>query len=191
MTSDGVVRFPLSRSRTVLGVLGSAAFVAVGAFLFTQGADRPVLAVAGVLAVVTFGLFGVLGVRQLLRRDRTGLAFDDEGFTDTSAPTAVGRVAWAETTGLRTGTLRGQPLIVVDVVDPDAVVARLGSATRRASARANIRLVGSPVCLSAGNVAATEAAVLAAFERFGSLRAGYSRGPEVPDTDVDEPTAAG
>jgi hypothetical protein len=177
MTSGAGISFPLSRSRAVLVVLGSLAFVAVGALLFTQRADRPLLGVVGVLAVVTFGVALALGVAQLLRRDRTALAFDAEGFTDTSAPTAVGRVAWAETTGLRTGTLRGQPLVVVDVVDPDAVVARLGSAARRSSARANTRLVGSPVCLSARNVAATEAEVLDAFERFGALRPGHPRGP--------------
>lgn len=197
--------FSLSRARLVLSVALSALFVAAGvgiivwalgpffeggevsagALLLFAGLAGPqtlLFTAVGVLGVVTFGVFGTIAVRMLLRRDRTALAVDESGFTDTSSATAAGRVAWTETVGMRSVRMQRQEFLVVDVVDPQAVIDRQPTVGRRRTARANARLVGSPVCVSPKLIAAPRDEVLAAFEEHGRLRPGFYRGtPSAPE----------
>ncbi|MDT0214196.1 STM3941 family protein [Rothia sp. ARF10] len=137
-----------SRGKGVLALLGCAGFVLVCLLLASTG-DPLALAIAA-LGIVTFGTFGLLWARQLLRAG-PGLVVDEEGFDDSSSATAVGRVPWADVTNVTTWGLPGSTNVVVHVRNPDDHIARLGWFSRRA-ARANVRLLGTPVVLAAGGL---------------------------------------
>ncbi|CAM3897974.1 hypothetical protein NOZE110980_19330 [Nocardioides zeicaulis] len=94
---------------------------------------------------------------------------DDEGFDDHSSALSVGRVPWSDVVGIRTWTMSGSTSVVVHVVDPVAY-ARRAAWYGRAAARANIRLVGSPVAITHAGLRTDHetllATMLAASERW-------------------------
>ncbi|MFE5310925.1 STM3941 family protein [Isoptericola sp. NPDC056605] len=189
--------FALSRRTSSSALLAAAGFVAVGAVLIligwsdlsgvtlrlgdlelTGGRAGPsplVLGVVGVVAALFGGTAGAFHARRLLQRDRTALVLDTVGFVDRASLSGAGPVAWDETVGIRIVDHPARTL-VVEVVDPDAVAERQPSAARRQAARANIRQLGSPVCIPLSAVGRREDELLEAFERLGHLRPGFYRG---------------
>lgn len=133
-----------SRGKGVLALLGCVGFVF--ACLLLASTRHPVALAIAALGIVTFGTFGALWVRQLLRPG-PGLVVDEEGFDDRSSATAVGRVPWGDVMNVTTWGLPGSTNVVVHVRNPDDHIARLGWFSRRA-ARANVRLLGTPVVLA-------------------------------------------
>ena len=159
-----------SRGKGVLALLGCVGFVLVCLLLASTG-DPVALAIAA-LGIVTFGTFGVLWAWQLLRPG-PGLVLDEGGFDDRSSASAVGRVPWADVTHVTTWGLPGSTNVVVHVRNPDDVVQRLGWLSKLA-ARANVRLLGTPVVLASTGLRIDTDGLLAllrdGFERHsGSL----------------------
>jgi hypothetical protein len=134
--------YPQRGKQVVLGV-GAAVFVVLGVVLLLSGGIvRPVI---GGVAILVFGLFGVLWARQVAS-SRPALVVDTRGITDHASAIGAGFVPWSEITGLGTWSSNGQTIVTVGVADPAAVLARVGPLAR-IPMRANVRLCGSPVTL--------------------------------------------
>lgn len=154
-----------SRATSLRSLGGCLVLVAACLLLLTTG--HPVALVIAVLGIVTFGTFGALWVRQLLRPG-PALVVDDDGFDDRSSATAVGRVPWTDVARVTTWTMSGTTCVAVHVRNPDEHLARLGWFSRRAG-RANVGLVGTPVVLAAGGMQRDTESLLAV------LRQGFER----------------
>lgn len=137
------VDFARSRTKAAAILLGCLAFLAMAVFLMTTG---PLGIVVGALVGLTFGVFGVLW-SALGFRSGPGLVVDDDGFDDRSSALSVGPVPWSDVLGIGVWSMSGNPCVVVHVDDPHAY-ARRAPWWGRAAARANIRLVGSPIAIS-------------------------------------------
>lgn len=154
--------------KQVLLVLGAIAFVAAGGWLLTQ--DEILLRVAGVVAIVVFGLFGVLGVRVLAAR-RPALVVDRHGITDHASAIGAGFVPWSEITNLGTWTSNGQTIVTVGVAEPAAVLARTGPLAR-IPMRANVRLCGTPVTLPTNTLPFTADQLIAEIAAYAPTAPG-------------------
>ena len=133
-----------SRVKSLACILGCAVFIVASLAIIAEGSALTL--VVGAVGVLTFAGFGI-GWIVLLLRAGPALVVDDTGFSDRSSAMAVGRVLWSDVTSVSEQSIFRTPLIVVNVREPEAYVARLGRFSRVA-ARANVHLVGSPVTLA-------------------------------------------
>jgi hypothetical protein len=133
-----------SRTKGLASLVGCALFVVASLAIIAQGSALTF--VVGVAGLLTFAGFGIAWT-VLLLRSGPGLVVDDTGFDDNSSAVAVGQVLWADVTTISERRVFGTLLLVVDVRDPEAYLARLGGLARLA-ATANGRWFGSPVILT-------------------------------------------
>jgi hypothetical protein len=176
--TDAVV-FEVSRGRALLTGLVLGPLMTGGSVLILTAAVNPAAvewlapgsALTWLLYLVIGGVgtafFGVatVGWLTLLRKPGPRLVVDAEGFTDTSSGVASGRTTWDQVTGWHLQHVQRQVNLCVTVQDPDSVLARMGPVKRLLS-RANVKLVGTPVCIGLTNLRGGPEPVLAAFEQY-------------------------
>jgi hypothetical protein len=146
------IEVPLSRGRLAAIVLGSIAFVLVSVSLWRSADDlsrvnaiyRRTIAVAG---GVFFGLCGVTACFKLFDI-RPGLVLDAEGIIDNSSAISAGRIAWADVRSLRVQTVKGRPVLTVEVRDPEKYIRR-APLLKRVLVRLNAEFFGGPIHISA------------------------------------------
>ena len=147
---------PLSKTKVLLLILGSVAFVAAGVWLLSLDTaaiqrlrrfNNPLLVRGvGVAAIAFFGLTGLYSLRKLFDR-KPGLVFSREGILDNSSAVSAGLLPWSEVTGVEVVQIHRQKLLVIKVKDPERYIGR-GSRLKRALNRANYNMVGSPIAIS-------------------------------------------
>lgn len=177
MSSNDERVIALSRSKLLLMIAGSLAFIAVGAWFFMASDDGSLitemrrfvdpwvihgLGIAGAL----FGVAGAAyGVAKSFDR-KPGLTLSAAGLIDNSSAVAAGFIPWSEVTGLGTFQIRRQRMLVIHVVDPGKYIEQ-GNALKRALNRANAGMCGSPIVLSSN-------ALEIPFDELRSAVAAYS-----------------
>ena len=171
---------PASRGKTFLLVLLAACFVAFGAWLLTLDAEfirsqrrfnSPTLIV--VVAWITISFFGIAclaGIWRLLS-SKPGLVLSDSGIEII----AFGRhttVPWEDIAGFSIFELKRTRMLVPVLKDPHTYIED-GGAIRRAVARANYKICGSPIAISSDTVKLSfdelTSLVVSYFERYGVL----------------------
>lgn len=148
------------------------AFVVLGVWIMVtepphfDGFDRSVLGVIDVVigsqAVLFFGGGLVVIMRMILQRE-PALELTDEGFVDRSSLVAAGFVPWSDVVGLRQYDTFGQRFLVVKVADPKKYVQRHGMVPRF-FATMNVKMVGSPVSLTANSMRIDQATLYSVFK---------------------------
>lgn len=141
-----------SKSKVVLHLVVSIAFVGVALFLLAQSAHEPAyralkMKAVGVLGSVFFLATAVLSVRTLMD-NRPALVIDEEGIIDNSSAVGAGRVLWSEIEAIKVSEIQRQKLLTIIVTDPDKFIRR-GSKVRQMLNAANSGLSGSPINISA------------------------------------------
>lgn len=160
MTSSDETVVPLSKSKMVLLIIGAVAFVALGlwishldpAWLESQRRfnNPTVVHAIGVVAMVFFGLCGVLGITKLFD-SKPGLVLSSAGMLVNSSADSVGLIPWSDVEGFATYEIHKQKLLVVKLVAPEKYMLA-GGPVRQALRRANMGLVGSPIAISANTL---------------------------------------
>lgn len=163
---------PLSKTKLALLVAGSVLFVALGVWLAQLDAaviasqrrynNPAVMHGLGIACALMFSATAVFGLVKL-RDNRPGLVFGSDGFTDNASATAAGFVPWAEVTGVGVMEFNRQRMLVVGVRDPEKYLARAG-AMKRMLGRANTRMCGSPIVISAHALKTDFGALVAEFQ---------------------------
>jgi len=168
----------LSRTKLVLAVLGSCAFVAAGAWLlsFDAGEVRygrsfalfynnpPIVYGAGLAAILFFGLCGLYAFVKLFDK-RPGLILNSSGIVDNASGVAAGFIPWPEVLGAGVYEVQKQKMLVVGVRDPQKYVGR-GGALKRAFNEANSKMVGSPVAISSVALKIDFSELVTLFNRY-------------------------
>jgi hypothetical protein len=114
---DGALVVRIGSARRVVLVLGAVAFVVASLLLIASG--RPIPIVAGVLGVLTFGAFAVIGLVQIARGPSQLVLTPrwlrwDAGFTGRE-------VAWEDVVRVDRWQHRGQSVLAVHVARPEDV----------------------------------------------------------------------
>lgn len=150
----------LSKVKIVLLILGAAAFVLLGAWLLSLDAgtiesqrrfNNPILIYGvGVASIVFFGLCGLVGIKKLFDKS-PGLILSAEGILDNSSGVSAGIIPWSEVVSIGEYQVQKQKFISIQVADPNKY-ANSGNALKRMANRANIKMCGTPVNISANSL---------------------------------------
>lgn len=168
----------LSRTKLVLLLLASCAFVAAGVWLLTLDPaevraessyrllfNSPGYARGlGAAAVLFFGGCAVVAVRKMLDK-RPGLVLNSEGVVDNASGVSAGLIPWAEVLGTDVFEMQKQKMLIVMVSDPEKYIAR-GGALRQTMNRANFKMVGSPVAIPSNTLRISFPELVSLFERY-------------------------
>lgn len=150
----------LSKVKVVLLILGAVVFVLLGAWLLSLNAgtiegqrrfNNPILIYGvGVASIVFFGLCGLIGIKKLFDKS-PGLILSAEGILDNSSGVSAGMIPWSEVVSIGEYQVQKQKFISIQVVDPNKY-ANNGNALKRMANRANIKMCGTPVNISANSL---------------------------------------
>lgn len=136
--AQGRLAVPVARVPTLMLAVLAAAMATAALVLF------PVPVLGWVVGTVGLVFFGGACVVALLFAARPGPAIraDAEGMEDRSSLTAIGRIAWQESTGIRETTMFRQPMVAVTPRSWATVVGRQ-AAWKRPLLKLNRKLIGS------------------------------------------------
>ncbi|MDP5138574.1 hypothetical protein ORJ04_21745 [Rheinheimera baltica] len=158
MSEEKVIE--LSKVKIILLTLGAVAFVLLGVWLLSMDAktiesqrkfNSPILVYGiGVVSIVFFGLCGFIGIKKLFDKS-PGLIINSEGILDNSSGVSAGIIPWAEIVGIGEYQIHKQKFISIQVKDPEKYV-NTGNALKRMANRANIKMCGTPVNISANSL---------------------------------------
>ena len=157
---------------TLLGVLGSALFVAGGAYLCARALvpgvsaeppasplSRIAVLAAGAAGLLFFGFALVFLLGRLLRFRRPILEVGPEGILDRASAVSAGFVGWDEVEDVGVRRFLGHRYLGVRVTDARALLARQGPAKRRIMGF-NQKLIGVPVAVPLSALAVREDVLL-------------------------------
>lgn len=163
----------LSKGKTILMILGSFGFVAVGYWLFSMNAaamkgapiDDPLfIHGVGIVGMVFFSLTGILGIRKLFDK-KPGLVLNSAGIIDNSSGLAAGFIPWSEITGAEIYEIRRQKMLMIMVRNPEEFIQR-GNILQRAIVRINSKMCGSPIAISPNTLEINFTKLLSTFEQY-------------------------
>jgi hypothetical protein len=147
----------LSRKKIGLVILGSCVFVALGIWLFSLDADtihalprgrNPTFVHAiGILAIMFFGLCGIVAIPKLFDK-KSGLIFSPSGIVDNASGVSAGLIPWSEIIGADSFEMRRQKFLAIKVKNPEKYLER-GKGLKRLVVKANYKMCGSPITISA------------------------------------------
>jgi hypothetical protein len=155
LTPDAAVIYP-SRGKLLLLVLGAAAFVALGFFVWSIGEIKG--QVAGALSIVFFSACFVFGVIRLIWRSPS-LIISPMGIFEGSSALGSYILRWDEIHSVYISTMRvtvfsSQRFLSVRLKNTEEFLARQSSAKARIM-RMNMGLVGAPINISASALPVT------------------------------------
>ena len=162
---------------TLLGVLGSALFVAGGVYLCAgalvpgvfaeppaSSSSRIAVLAATAADLVFFGFALAFLLGRLLRPRRPIFEVGPEGILDRASALPAGFVGWEEVEDARVGRFLGYRYLGVRVTDARALLARQGPIKRRLMGISH-RIAGVPVAVPLGALAVREDVLLREIRR--------------------------
>jgi hypothetical protein len=150
----------LSKTKLILLILGSLAFIGIGAWMLSLEAAQieaqrrfndPLLVHGiGWVAIVVFGWCGVIGIRKYFEK-KPGLIFSSVGITDNSSGVSAGLIPWSEISGFNIYEIQKQKMLIVLVKNPDKFI-EVGSVIKRTLNRTNYKMCGSPIAITSNSL---------------------------------------
>ena len=150
----------LSKVKIMLLILGAIIFVLLGAWVLSLDAqtienqrrfNSPSLVYGvGIASIIFFGLCGLVGIKKLFDKS-PGLIINSKGILDNSSGVSAGIIPWAEIVSIGEYQVQKQKFISIQVTDPEKY-ANNGNALKRMANRANIKMCGTPINISANSL---------------------------------------
>lgn len=145
INTDEEIVIRLDKFNLVLITMGSAIFVITGIVMIVVPVEKGYI--AAILAIVTFGVFFCFGMFKIFDRS-PGLVINSSGILDNSSGLSVGLIDWDDIEGFSERKMHSQRILTVHVRNPDKYLKR-GNFLQRKANRANLRMAGSPIQISA------------------------------------------
>jgi hypothetical protein len=172
-SSDETIIEP-SKTKILLLLLGASAFVAAGIWIFFlddasiqshRRINDPVYVRGlGLVAIVFFGIFALYALTKLFDK-KPALIFNNSGIVDNASSASAGFIPWSEVIGAEIFEIQKQKLLIIKVRDPQEYIAR-GSSLRQKLNKANYKMVGSPISISANTLAINFSELAPLFDRY-------------------------
>lgn len=134
----------LSKTKIMLGVFGSLAFVALGIWLIPR---NPFIGWLGVL----FFAFAGIGWAKKLFSKKPGLVFNSIGIVINRNNFSIGLIPWSDITGFSIFEVRGSKMLVVLLNEPEKYI-EVGSSIRRNLNKINYQMSGSPIAIASSTL---------------------------------------
>ncbi len=203
MDSSDETIIELSKTKIVRLLLGASAFVAAGIWMFSLDAasiqserrfnDPVYVHGLGLVSIVFFGIFGLLALKMVFDK-KPGLVFNNSGIVNNTSSVSPGFIPWSEVVGAEIFETQKQKMLIIKVRDPQEYIAR-GSSLRRTLNKANYKMVGSPISISANALKIDFSELVSLFDQYQRK---YGVGPGSADMrhpllrqDVRSPEALG
>ncbi len=203
MDSSDETIIELSKTKIVLLLLGAAAFVAAGIWMFSlddasihshrRFNDPLYVHGLGLVSIVFFGSCGLYALKKLFDK-KPALVFNNSGIVDNASSVSPGFIPWSEVVGAEIFEIQKQKMLIIKVRDPQEYIARGGS-LRQTLNKANYKMVGSPISISANTLAIKFSELTSLFDRYQRK---YGVGPgsagmrhPLPAPTVRSPEASG
>lgn len=156
------IEIPLSKSKILILVLASVAFVVAGVFIaiypeqFTsssmQWINNPeVIRIIGLIGILYFTATGIYGVKKLQDK-KIGLIIDDQGITDNSNAASIGYIEWQDITGIRVQQVMSTKFLLIDVSEPEKYMAKAKSKLQKRLMSANMKTSNTPLSITANTL---------------------------------------
>lgn len=149
------IEIPLDKSKIILMLIGSLAFVAIGLWfvIAPPKIDNPFwgnptkLAIIGYAAIIFFGLVAFVLIRKLSDTE-PGLIIDDAGLYDNSSGLSAGHILWTDIENISVFQMQKQKLLMVKVKNPQDYIDRQTNFFKRKSMELNLRMYATPVSIA-------------------------------------------
>ncbi len=164
----------LSKLKIILLIVGASIFVALGVWFLTLDTDSiessrrfnsPALVYGiGVIGIVFFGLCALVGLKKLFDK-APGLILNEEGILDNSSGVSAGVIPWSEVVGINEYQVQKQKFVSILVQDPEKYV-NTGNALKRMANKANVKMCGTPINISANSLKISYEELLDTIEEY-------------------------
>lgn len=172
MLEKRVIEF--NKKKVVQLILGAIAFMLIGIWFLSMDPEfidsqrrfnNPIFIYGlGVVSILFFGLCSFFGIKKLLTNS-PGLIISAEGILDNSSGISMGLIPWTDVTGIGVYEVQKQKFISIRVADPEKY-ANNGNAIQRMANRANIKMCGTPINISAGTLNIDHDNLLAVINKY-------------------------
>lgn len=154
--SMDAIEIQLSKKKIVFLLIGAIVFVVLG-LLFVLNAESfsrggpvrnpAIISGVGWAGILFFGLIAGYGATKMFDKN-AGLRIDDAGITDNSNATSTGLIAWEDITAIRIVKVVSTSILLIDVKNPEAYVARAKNTFNRKLLQANLDNYGTPISIT-------------------------------------------
>lgn len=139
---EEITAIPVSKIKIILLLLGSLAFVFLGAWILLTDEAILFYKVVAAIAIVFFGLGLFVFPQKLL--DRTpGLVLDRYGITDNMTKPRVGTLEWDDISHVQIIKIESNKMLLIFVHNPEKYLDRLRGYNYK-GLRNNYEMVGTP-----------------------------------------------
>ncbi|MES2765853.1 MAG: STM3941 family protein [Bacteroidota bacterium] len=153
------VEIPLSKSKLVLILLGSLAFVAIGFWLISSFITEPLgrhnhilSMLAGFASCIFFGFIAIFLIIKLFKNERIGLIINEQGIFDNSSGVASGQILWEDLLEIEVLEVGRQKFIALFVKNPEDYIKRQTNLITRKGMGMNYKMYGTPIQLGANTL---------------------------------------
>ena len=169
---------PLSKTKLVFAVVGSAAFIVVSVWCFhsidpshvhtsgvrsyfeTPNLNRALLSISALV----FTIFGVYGIKKLFDR-KPGLILNSLGITDNSSAASVGFIPWSDVEGFNVYGVRRSSFLVLLIREPEKYL-NSSSLSKRLLNKSNFKMYGSPITIASAALSISSGDLRTLLERY-------------------------
>ena len=153
------IEIPLNKSKLVMMLVGSLAFIAIGCWFVINPPEiknafwgNPTrLAVLGYAAIVFFGIVAFVLIRKL-PDNKPGLIIDETGLTDNSGGLSAGHINWSDIEDVSVMEIQRQRMIMIHVRNPQEYIERQRNLFKRKGMQMNHKMYGTPISISANGL---------------------------------------
>ena len=159
MTTEQRIEVPLSKSKNVLMLIGSVAFVAIGLWFViappqidnSYWGNPTKIAIAGYASIIFFGLCAVVLIRKIPDA-KPGLIIDNTGLTDNSSALSAGHILWTDIENISVLEIQKHKMLMLEVKNPQDYINRQNSLFKRKGMELNYKMYGTPLSITANGL---------------------------------------
>lgn len=146
----------LSKSKLFLMVVGSAAFVGLGAWFVLNPSEiepsqRTLIRIIGVVSILFFGACLIFITRKMFDQ-KIGLVIDKDGITDNSNGTSVGLINWEDITEIGTAEVASTKFILIGTTNSNKYINKATNEISKRAMRANTKMYGTPLSIASNTL---------------------------------------
>ena len=164
----------VNKLKIILLIIVACVFVAVGVWFLILDAQSiesnksldslSLVSLVGLVGILFFGLCALMGLIKLFDKS-PGLILNETGILDNSSGVSVGVIPWSEVVGINQYQVQQQRFVSIMVQNPEKYI-NTGNALKRMANRANFKMSGTPINISANSLKISYEELLDIIEAF-------------------------